>query len=439
MPIVYIHGVANREESKSYQEAWKNTRTYIRRYLAPTISDTPDDIVIENLYWGDLGAKFYWDRESRPPSPLLGMGAAGSMPASDQALAYAAHPDYLDYPVQGNSSVKPTGPLIGGGPIESEITSIKNDLRLQDFKLDDGRLLITALTEKEASLQPAKEAIITIAMDEVLNSQQTWEQLRVCKDLDEELQLLERLFLAQLRKEEIAMGALVAQGAGAFFKKIADRTKETLNRVNQTPGYLLSRTLAEIRKPLNDIATLFFGDVVVYLEKRGNASDPGPIPLKAMAFLSEIQKKRSHAQEPLIVISHSMGGQIIYDLLTHFIPGSTKYQEVRIDYWCAAASQVGLFEELKLFRESTESYAKESGTKVPYPSHQYLGDWWNVWDHNDFISFSAGKIFEGVRDEEFNSGMSILDAHGGYLKRPSFYRKFAQLLLDSKLKNWNRI
>ena len=62
------------------------------------------------------------------------------------------------------------------------------------------------------------------------------------------------------------------------------------------------------------------------------------------------------------------------------------------------------------------------------PDKRYLGYWWNVWDYNDFISYSARNIFDEVEDDFYNTGMFLADAHGGYLVRPSFFRQFAEKL-----------
>ena len=65
-----------------------------------------------------------------------------------------------------------------------------------------------------------------------------------------------------------------------------------------------------------------------------------------------------------------------------------------------------------------------TGNPVPFPT-AHLGKWWNVWDHNDVLSFTAKDIFDGVDDSSYSSGTTLLEAHGAYLSTPSFYRKMA--------------
>jgi hypothetical protein len=128
-----------------------------------------------------------------------------------------------------------------------------------------------------------------------------------------------------------------------------------------------------------------------------------------------------------------MGGQIVYDAVSHFLPGNPEFQGLKINFWCATASQVGFFEEAKLFRASSRENLP--GHPVLFPD-KHLGVWWNVWDHNDVISYTARDIVMSVDDEPFDSGMSLFYAHGGYLDRPSFYRLFAKKLESAKMRGW---
>lgn len=129
-----------------------------------------------------------------------------------------------------------------------------------------------------------------------------------------------------------------------------------------------------------------------------------------------------------MVLTHSISGQVMYDILTHFLPQDPAYRDTKVDFWCAAASQVGLFEELKLFLESRPDYGASRENLAPHPSAQHLGYWWNVWDHADFLSFRAEGIFEGVDDMAFYVGEWLQYDHNAYLKNPDFYRTLAAKL-----------
>ena len=192
--------------------------------------------------------------------------------------------------------------------------------------------------------------------------------------------------------------------------------------------------VAEFRSPINDLATKFVGDVLAYVLRRGTPDDAGPIPRR---FIDALRRARAAApaDEPIVVVSHSMGGQIVYDCVTSFLPTIAAHRDLRIDFWCATASQVGLFAELDMFLARS---ADRAPGKMAFPDRRHLGAWWNVWDHNDFISYTAAPIFDGVDDESFNSGKTLAGAHSGYLVQPSFHRRFAQKLAAAKAAGWHR-
>jgi len=193
-----------------------------------------------------------------------------------------------------------------------------------------------------------------------------------------------------------------------------------------SPAAARSHILADLRRPLNHLGARFFGDVFCYLNGRGNSDKPGAIPQRMLDFLAEAQKVKNESGEPIIVLTNSMGGQIMYDLVTYFLPRVPSYSDIHIDLWCSVASQIGLFEEMKLFLASSSKYSKAAGNRVPFPDRKYLGAWWNVWDVDDIISYSVRDIIEEVDDTPFHVGQSLLKEHIGYLQEESFYHLFAQ-------------
>jgi hypothetical protein len=92
--------------------------------------------------------------------------------------------------------------------------------------------------------------------------------------------------------------------------------------------------LADLRYPLNQMVARFMGDVFCYLSKRGDASAPGPIPLRILDELLAANAIKGSTGEPLIVLSNSMGCEIMYDVVTYFLPKVPAYQGIKVDYWC---------------------------------------------------------------------------------------------------------
>ncbi|MGB5760285.1 MAG: hypothetical protein WBM50_25440 [Acidimicrobiales bacterium] len=417
MPIVYVHGVANRR-GHGYEEDLASLTRMLANYVAPVISDDPDGVIVIDSYWGDLGADFAWDRASRPVSPLLGMGAEHT-PDDIRLQTYAhLHDQLAPIPVEQDEPGPETGGLIAAGavapPGASPTLSELTPTQLSDF--------VTAIIGSVAGPNDDVDgAVITadhLAWDPAFRAELT------SLPSDEQY----RRFAGAVEADLQAQSGLIGQGIG-WLDRVADRLGEVLDRGTKAPAWAASRVLLEARRPLNDSATVFLGDIFRYLEDRGDSDAPGRIEGRVLSRLREAKRLSDQRDgEPIVVLSHSMGGQIVYDIVSEFLPNTDNGEEpIHIDFWCAAASQVGLFEELKLFHNSSDDYSKSRGNKAPFPGAN-LGAWWNVWDSNDVLSFSAAEIFDGVDDQEYSSGISVIGAHSGYFQRPSFFRAFAAKL-----------
>lgn len=303
MPVVYIHGVAVRDEETAATRAlrrfrdvpWPDIEAHLREHVAPVLSGDPAGVPIRRAYWGDLGARFAWGGRSLVSQPIdpeaVGTGVTRSLVPS-------------------------------GEPAPPERPRRADALR-------------------EAGIRRLIEAATVL------------------------------------------------------------------------------------RRPIDDFVPTFLGDVLTYLATRGTPEAPGPIPLRILGELDAAAAQARARSEPLVVVTHSMGGQILYDILTAFLPADPGRRGVRVDYWCAIASQVGLFEELKLFLASDPAYSGASGNVAPHPPAEHLGGWWNVWDHADLLSFRAEGIFQGVDDSPFFAAGTLASDHNKYLDNPDFYRALA--------------
>lgn len=308
MPIVFVHGVAVRDEdhgparaARAFGEVpWTTIEANLREHVAPAISDDPGGVPIMRVYWGDLGAHFAFGGRSLVSRPL-------DLPRAVEAVEGA---------VEG-----------AGEAVAEEVAAVVDDLTPEPRRIRRLRGAVTSL-----------------------------------------------------------------------------------------------------RRPLEDFVPVFLGDVLTYVSTRGTAAAPGPIIERVLAGLETAAFAAESRGEPLVVLTHSMGGQIVYDLVTHFLPRMPEHEGIRIDFWCAAASQVGLFEELGLFLES----APDRGPgPAAYPPSEHLGGWWNVWDHADLLSFRAEGIVDGVDDSAFFAAGSLATDHYRYLSNADFYRAFA-----GRVENW---
>jgi hypothetical protein len=410
MPILYVHGVNVRS-----RDGFHAMKVFARRYVAPTISDDPNGVTIADAYWGDHAFTPTYDGVSRPRTRLLGMGADGLPDDDVSAMAAIDYRDALDRLPTSARVTTHRGGLAAGGT-SSGTADFAVDL--EDMSAEEiGDLLIAAIeTSGESAVTQAE---LAVAVDSLVTDGILADLIAANETLEAQLDAV----FAAIQDRHVVGTTLAGQGISNWAAKAKDRATEALSRARGAGSYALSIAFAEVRPVLNQLASQFMGDVFVYLAKRGQAGAPGVVPQILLDKLVELQAvKEARGGEPLVVISHSMGGQLVYDVVSHFLPQTPALAHIKIDFWCAAASQVGFFEEGKLFINKDPSH--KTGNKVPFPSNN-LGTWWNVYDENDFLSFSAKDIHEGVDDAAYSSGMTLIKAHGGYLKRPSFFREMA--------------
>jgi hypothetical protein len=433
MPILYVHGVSVRDES-----GWQQVETLLRRYVAPEISSDPENVEIKYCFWGEHAAKLSWSGSSIPQTPAT-MALHRSVDRFKKGRAKLAdfrtklkNPRFL-------SRVKTND---ADSEIEATESNVEFKPRLKRLKnLSKERLsnFCFETIQKSKKFSPQDKALLSAAADEVSHSEETRAELAKCKNVEEEMVVMEsrvKRHFESLRhdlKDKLSHKNTWAQSVGSHLK-------EGFTRGISSPSFAATRAMMQIKAPLGQFVTRFLGDVFTYIHRRGDASNPGPIPkclIENLVACREIQKVRGG--EPIIVLSHSMGGQIMYDIVTHFLPEMPELEDVRVDFWCASASQVGFFEEMKLFISSNSEFGKETSKLVPHPSRKYLGHWWNVWDHNDFVSYSAHGVVDEVDDEAYNTGMDAVGAHVGYLVLPSFYRKFAEKIRKAKESNFHKM
>jgi hypothetical protein len=436
MPILYIHGVNTRDRQPFF-----DLQKYLKRIIAPVISPDPEGVWIDDVFWGDAAVTLEWGGQSRPKTRLLGQGSETpsavdrthpSPPLQPTNLERALTAVTLNQTLQRMpADSPPASRLIASGSATRPTSG--QPLRLRDLSDDDLSDLLIVILSETAVDDRSQEIALILTVDAVVREPETRQAIATATTSEQEIAVLfERLEL-QINENS----QLVGMGAKPWLVAMRDRLQESVSRVFGLPVYALSVATAELRVPLHQLLSLFLGDVFEYLDKRGTAAQPGEIPQRLLSKLREAQaNKLQRNGEPIVVISHSMGGQIVYDAITYFLPNQPDLRDLCIDFWCATASQVGFFEEAKLFRASQEDY--KTGSPVPFPPN-HLGCWWNVWDHNDVLSFTTQGIISGVDDESYDSGMSLLAAHGGYLQRPSFFRKFAQKLQLAAKKGWQTV
>ena len=173
----------------------------------------------------------------------------------------------------------------------------------------------------------------------------------------------------------------------------------------------IRRAMGGVRRPFAGILPIFVGDILRYLDGRGRPGEPGEVIERVLDGLREAAEAGAEG-EPLVVLTHSMGGQLLYDTLTAFDPG------VRVDFWCASGGQVGFFVELGVFLEATDPGAR------PF-TDDTVGYFWNAWSSSDVLSFPTEGRVPGAHDSDFAYDGTLVANHMSYLHDPAFYATLA--------------
>jgi len=402
VPIVYLHGVAIRDQSDV-----PTITSFLRQHVAPAISPDPteaDRVRVFTAFWGRDAVSFAWNHASLPLVKDPDLDSEEDMPSRAIRL------------LKPRKSTK-------SGDDPDDFTSLVWSLSADQLS----SVLSTALRQLEltgdefASQATALDAAVRDMMPEGGASKVD------AALLDRIATRAGQLFASIVRRESDGRGKSAVARSGVSLSPVTEMAKRALRSASGELSVLSTRIVLRWRPAIDAILTNFFGDVFVYLSKRGDPNAPGAIITDFLDVL--LEAARTKPGEPLVVLSHSMGGQIVYDCITYYIPRNAKYSKIKIDFWVTAGSQVGLFEEMKLFKLSDP--AIRAPKKVPL-SRAHLGRWYNVWDPHDILSYTAEPIFAGVDDERFESNLPVHLAHFGYLASPAFYHRLGEKISNEK-------
>jgi hypothetical protein len=396
MPLVFIHGVANRP-GPDYQKAVETRDAFFRETVLKRTLANPKSKIFNPMWSADI-PNFSKTNPIIPPIDIKGNFKAfgtetlqedqsvivGSAPPAEMVLltlARQSFPDLVD--------------RIWQETLQDQ--ALADDEEKQALAIDAG-----TLASIYAENHPAP----------------TW-----LADVQDDREFLERLEieLEALKTQPVATpGAADVQAFGplanawGWVKGGAAKVKQ---KAVDVPTNSLLRS---VRPGLTEKLIHFFGDVFYYQTYRGDKATPGPIP-KLIIDTLEQARATGKPGEKLIVVGHSMGGNIAYDVLTHFRPG------IKVDELVTVGSQASVFKQLDLFMEQIHgTIPKKDGGKAPRPPG--VGRWMNIFDPQDILSFAFAPEFENVTDYAFESPGGATSSHGDYFKRIRFFERLVQRL-----------
>lgn len=396
MPLVFLHGV-NTRKGPDYDNAVAARDALFRRFALAKLMPGAVPVAVANPYWGDLGARAAWGNASIPQGEIEAFGSAGELPdllLADLAGARMPARDKVILTVARNSFAAAIDLLWGAAP---GLEGSKPNRAAAWAELAE-----TAIRYAERDPHPA------------------W-----LEEVNSDTAFLQRL---QDELEDWVSPGSGAESAPEQFgmQEGWERIKEAAGRLGSAAGRLTSGVLVDAtRFGLHQQVSLFFGDVFVYLQERGTPEQPGRIVQRIRDALLEARQQVNATDSKLIVVAHSLGGVILYDILTSFMPKVQK--DFRLDVLVTVGSQVALFEELKLYGVSRKDFPHDPQTdRVPKPASIHY--WLNVFDTNDVLSFATERVFADTVDFSYSTGKGLLAAHGAYFGLPSFHERLAARL-----------
>jgi hypothetical protein len=399
MSLVFVHGVNNRK-SPSYDAGVLAKERFFQKHLAGAtiggkkLAPAPS---VSFPYWGDLGTSFRWDMASLPRGEMQDLGGSPDIDLQP-ILAHLrdAFPDLQsDQPLAALAKKR-----------LSLAVDVITDLALRSTQQGDEQAIADFVVQLSAYAEanPSPSWLAAVQTDEQLLA-------TLNSNLNEE-------------PEVQAMG-----GLGGIFNKIAlvgVRFKQAVKSmagkaIDHAGDFASTKLLASTRDSLNAVLGRFFGDVFIYMDARGNAASPGQIPKIILKAFDE--SRQAAPNEPFVIVGHSLGGVITFDLLSYFRP------DINVDLFVSVGSQVAHFEEMKLYKVSDANVKAPQKAKTP----ANIKRWINVYDEVDIFSYTADRIFDRVDiDARYDTQTYTIKAHGAYFEQDRFYQRLRTRIEELK-------
>lgn len=183
-------------------------------------------------------------------------------------------------------------------------------------------------------------------------------------------------------------------------------------------GGMLPSFLERLIRGLTPAVAVFTGDILCY-HHDGSARRN----IQEVVTQSIVDAQCSHDPGRLILVGHSLGGVILYDLLTNEcvveqIEAATG-KPLQVDLFLGVGTQVGLFREFGTVAPLPDGLIGRDG-KVRY--------WWNVYAPLDALAFRAAPVFPDCHDYQVDIDAGIINAHTAYFSSALFYKKLSRRL-----------
>jgi len=379
--LVYVHGVSvrKREGSSDYElGVWKRQSAFREMGFNGGSVDFYDP------YWGKYGAA--------DPGTYKSLHLDGGPLFTVKPIAYEDESDF-------------SRDLSGSFLLKAAI---------DDFPATVNSLSIILADSNPNNLAYNRELSIYLA-DLVTTSDESELTRRFIYDSQSDQEFLSNLLDAATTELDIELTG--------FLQAIQKAAKWLLNK---TIG-MASNPLAKAARSATPALAVFLGDALIYL-KGDRRGDSGFKPIRDV-IKKDLQKaaiKARISSDKHIVVGHSMGANILYDMLSD--PDCVKDIEaeiggaLKIDLFLSVGTQVGLLNDLRLFGPN------------PLTRPSCCKRWWHVFNRMDVLSFGIGELTDEYFDQfSCDTNANILDAHNAYFTSPVFQRRLYKRLKKAGL------
>jgi hypothetical protein len=430
MPLVFVHGVNVRkgkmqEEIDAWNQVEKARNAAFRNVTFADQIPSGAPMHFENPYWGDLASKFAWNLDCIPSGKIEAFG-----PQTDKLSEIAL---VTTTPEAAAATMNPDQTLVTLAKTASLAhaldAAIAATLHTQNFAgvTEEELAAFAARALAYAEAHPPSAApdwLVTVAddndfLDKLLLHTNQWAEsaagaaapsgVEAFGPLDNVLNWVkggaQQLGNALVSAKNAAVGVVVGGVGGAIAGGAAG-----------AGGSIATRLVGAVRPATTMLIGRFFGDVFLYLQERGTDTNPGPIPKHVIKAIDAAIAAKTPQDNRLILVGHSMGGNILYDILTYY------RTDIQCDLLITAGTQVGLFEELKIFQKRDPSIGAPK--TVARPAN--VRKWINVFDMTDIFGFTTEKIFADVEDFKFDTETLPVVSHGAYFERPRFFARLRE-------------
>jgi hypothetical protein len=434
MPLVFVHGVNTRNTDEDYPRAVAARKAMFEQYVLPAVATRgfPDFTVGDDIYWGDLGVSFAWSLRSVPPTNIT--QSLGAEPEPEQNLDLPAL--LLTSSVQFPSAA----PTLVGAARSNAPALVRAIFAVEADKFAPREMSILAEERSDSDIRKAANegehlGLMLIAVESFAREVEANTQLAMGETDDEVLSKIEEgvtdryRALVEQRMSRISAGEVQHLGEGGDpIGWITNRIEAAIGTAKNVASSAVRGTnraatllaLKGMRDGLSRRTLRFLGDAFVYLH-HGKADAPNIFERVKMGLLTLDGKlNQARKREPFILVSHSFGSEIVYDLLT-----SGALSDLIIDLWITVGAQTSLFAEMLLFENMPDIPENTKTFALGRPS--CVLNWINFYDAADVLSYLHEPVFgpDAVTDIPVRAQANVTNAHGHYFMDPGFYERIA--------------